>query len=307
MPVILEEVNPSWVEDGWGIQGDQNEVRFDDDIPWDITAWTRDHPDQSDFNCCAPPPTGCPSVTLNGLEFCCVPSFIQKDTLGGIGACCDFGTLDCHGPVTRSDCISSGGVYRGDGSLCVTNPCGSVKLYEDEGNDLVLNGVKQCTLSLGAIDPCDLNCINTPTCTLLGLHVYPSEDCSGVPVDLAIEIEVYVTHVSGVYYVFALNGGNNVILFYGTTTALGVPATNEVVCGTTTEYDNDGAICLFGGPITALGIAGNGSATIGSPCPTGACCDGFGGCDPDFFQNICEDCFARTYAGDGTTCDPNPC
>ncbi len=53
MPSILEEVQPSWVEDGWGIQGEQDEYRFDDDLPWDITAWTRDHPDQSDFNCCA--------------------------------------------------------------------------------------------------------------------------------------------------------------------------------------------------------------------------------------------------------------
>ncbi len=71
MPVILEEVDPSWIEDGWGIQGDQNEVRFDDDIPWDITAWTRDNQSEdSDHLCCAPPPT-CPCITFTGVEFCC--------------------------------------------------------------------------------------------------------------------------------------------------------------------------------------------------------------------------------------------
>ncbi len=96
MPVILEEVDPSWIEDGWGIQGDQNEVRFDDDIPWDITAWTRDNPDQDDFNCCAPAPIGCPtSVTFNGLEFCCIANdcafpiagstrFFEPPTVNGV-------------------------------------------------------------------------------------------------------------------------------------------------------------------------------------------------------------------------------
>ncbi len=71
MPVILEEVQPSWVEDGWGIQGEQNEVRFDDDIPWDITAWTRDRQaEDADQTCCAP--AGCPtSIEFTGITFCC--------------------------------------------------------------------------------------------------------------------------------------------------------------------------------------------------------------------------------------------
>ncbi len=78
MPVILEEINPSWIDDGWGIQGEQDEYRFDDDLPWDITAWTRDQQtqDQQDFNCCGPP-FDCtipdlPTITLvyDGVEQC---------------------------------------------------------------------------------------------------------------------------------------------------------------------------------------------------------------------------------------------
>ncbi len=67
----LSAVQPSWIQDGYGIQGEQDEYRFDDDLPWDITAWTRDHPDQDDFtpSCCA---VACPtSITFNGIEFCC--------------------------------------------------------------------------------------------------------------------------------------------------------------------------------------------------------------------------------------------
>ncbi len=71
MPSILEQVQPSWIEDGWGIQGDQNEVRFDDDIPWDITAWTRDNQaEDSDQLCCNP--LVCPCIEFSDVGFCCI-------------------------------------------------------------------------------------------------------------------------------------------------------------------------------------------------------------------------------------------
>ncbi len=258
--------------------------------------------------CCCPTITGCPSVTISGLTFCCVPSFISTNTTGGVGACCHFDG-PCMDLVTRADCAAAGGIYRGDGSLCISNPCGSALVYEDDGNNppLVLNDIKQCTTNLGATAPCDINCINTPTCTLLGLHTYASEGCTGSPVDLAVEIEVYVTHVNGVYHIFAINGGNNLILFYGATSEMSpLVATNEVICGSYIEYDNDGATCLFNGPITALGIAENGTATIGDACVLGACCSPSGDC-LETPQNICEDCLGGTWRGTGTTCVPNPC
>ncbi len=259
----LSVVQPSWIQDGYGIQGDQDEYRFDDDLPWDITAWTRDHPDQDDFTQACCPTTGCPSVTFDGLEFCCT-SFL-----------------------------------------------GGSKLFEDAGTDppFVLNGLNLCMRDVEVTPPCDISCANTPTCTLVGVHVYDSEDCSGDPhpVALALEVDVFVVRVSGVYHVFAINGDNSVFLFYGTTTDLGTPASNQIVCGETTEINNDATTCLFGGPFIALGVAGNGTASFGSTCPTGACCPQFGDCIPDTFQNICEDCLGGTYTGDGTPCDPNPC
>ncbi len=70
MPSVLEEVQPSWIEDGWGIQGEQDEYRFDDDIPWDITAWTRDNQtEDSDQLCCNP--LVCPCIEFSDVQFCC--------------------------------------------------------------------------------------------------------------------------------------------------------------------------------------------------------------------------------------------
>ncbi len=96
----LEGIEPSWIQDGWQIQGEQNETRFDDDIPWDITAWTRDQQtqDQQDFNCCQPTCIfNCPTdpfqatidVTISGISPC--PGYIDCGingtfTIANIGA-----------------------------------------------------------------------------------------------------------------------------------------------------------------------------------------------------------------------------
>ncbi len=106
MPSILEEVQPSWVEDGWGIQGEQDEYRFDDDLPWDITAWTRDQQtqDQQDFNCCKK--TGC----------CCFQVFISFTSA-------DPGSDGCHYD-TVIDCSS--GVPFGSFNTCCS---GSVNAF----------------------------------------------------------------------------------------------------------------------------------------------------------------------------------
>ncbi len=70
MPSILEQVQPSWIEDGGGIQGEQDEYRFDDDIPWDITAWTRDNQtEDSDQLCCE---KKCPCIEFSDVQFCCI-------------------------------------------------------------------------------------------------------------------------------------------------------------------------------------------------------------------------------------------
>ncbi len=142
---LLEEYEPSWIQDGWQIQGEQNETRFDDDIPWDITAWTRDHPDQSDFNCCA---AVCPSdsdslnVVLDGIvnHGCFSTGFssfiVNGDpntsyTLPNVGAGYwqveimgvftreSFGSLDCSGPFGSDDMNLFIQVLCGSGSISI--------------------------------------------------------------------------------------------------------------------------------------------------------------------------------------------
>ncbi len=252
---------------------------------------------------CDPNPcviTGCPSVTFSGVEFCCVPSFINLDTSGGAGACCHFDG-SCDDLVTRDDCIASGGIYRGDGSTCVSNPCGSITLFEDSGR--FVNGLF-CLLDISPSGICDQRCFSSSR--LIGNNVYTSEDCTGSPFDTSMGLEVYVVLSAGVYHVMAVNIGNRVILFYGTTTDLGTPATNEVVCGEVATWNNDLTTCVFDGPLVDfLGVAGNGMATIGSGCPTGACCGG-GFCVPDLFEQDCVD-LGGIWQGADTTCDPNPC
>lgn len=253
--------------------------------------------------CCG----GCPSITFEGIEFCCVPSYISVSTSGGTGACCYDGV--CDEGFSSADCIASGGIYRGDGSDCSPSSCGSALVYEDSENDppLVIN-TTICLSDISPNPPCDQRCNNA--FTVVGLHNHPlSLDCTeaGLDQDLVQGLEIYVVHADGVWYILALTGFDAQILFYGTTTDIGTPADNEVVCGERADYDNDAFTCLFGSPSSLFGIASNGTATIGGACvsTTGACClDGT--CFSDTSESDCVGA-GGTYQGDGTTCDPYPC
>ncbi len=84
MPDVLE-VEPSWALDGFGVSGEQDEYRFDDDIPWDITAWTRDHQaEDSDQLCCAQPPC-CPRPIL----------VCDQAVSTNAGTCLEFPDFNC--------------------------------------------------------------------------------------------------------------------------------------------------------------------------------------------------------------------
>ncbi len=44
----MSEFNPSWMEDGGGITGEQGEPSFDSNAAWDTNAWSRQNMDQGD-------------------------------------------------------------------------------------------------------------------------------------------------------------------------------------------------------------------------------------------------------------------
>ena len=44
----LSDYDPSWMQDGYGITGDQGEPDLNDDTQWDTNAWSRDQ-QQDDF------------------------------------------------------------------------------------------------------------------------------------------------------------------------------------------------------------------------------------------------------------------
>ncbi len=54
----LNEFNPSWMEDGGGVIGEQSDVSFDNQLQWDTNAWSRDNAqgvEQPPHGDCAPP------------------------------------------------------------------------------------------------------------------------------------------------------------------------------------------------------------------------------------------------------------
>ncbi len=53
---VMSEFNPSWMEDGGGIIGEQGEPSFDSNAAWDTNAWSRQNEDQGDAfaNTCTP-------------------------------------------------------------------------------------------------------------------------------------------------------------------------------------------------------------------------------------------------------------
>ncbi len=50
----LNEFNPSWLEDGGGVIGEQSDSGFDNQLQWDTTAWSRDNQQQSDASGAGP-------------------------------------------------------------------------------------------------------------------------------------------------------------------------------------------------------------------------------------------------------------
>lgn len=152
----LEGIEPSWIQDGWQIQGEQNEARFDDDIPWDITAWTRDRQtqDQQDFNCCT-----------NTGACCC-----NCDD----GACASF----CVDGVTEEQCMSGG---------LPTFTCADVGGTPTFSRGQVCNTRCPWSPDFGGIQcPCLGRCIigdgcfpiNFSTCSFFGGTFEPGEVCS---------------------------------------------------------------------------------------------------------------------------------
>lgn len=52
----LSDFNPSWMEDGGGITGEQGEPNFDSNAAWDTRAWSRveDQPEGNSGSPCGP-------------------------------------------------------------------------------------------------------------------------------------------------------------------------------------------------------------------------------------------------------------
>ncbi len=73
---ILNEFNPSWMEDGGGITGEQNYPDFSDNLQWDTNAWSRVQDDQDVFGSAgclsqagSPPEMG--TVVLGSVDGVC--------------------------------------------------------------------------------------------------------------------------------------------------------------------------------------------------------------------------------------------
>ncbi len=299
----LEGVEPSWIQDGWGIQGDQNEVRFDDDIPWDLIAWTRDHPDQSDFNCCKP--TSCPSVTFSGVEYCCGCNQVYFDGVIGALNGVDF-------PLTS---------LGGECNIC-TNSCLSLELFPYWGQQtsgILIIGRQYLIASYATGD--DFTNVGassnttgvlftatgiTPTTWTHGtvLHLYSLLGCTGSHGDAQSGVGISVGFFDGLWHIAAIDGSNNLIFFYGTTTDVGVPADNQVTDCTDSPTEWDLPECL-GGTQNLCSQTAGGTATIGSSLPTGACVNDLSGDCTIKAQYDCEHCNPSdpsTYQGDGTPC-----
>ncbi len=272
MPSILEEVQPSWIEDGWGIQGEQNEVRFDDDIPWDITAWTRDHQaEDSDQLCCAQPIV-CPlSVTFSGVEYCC----------GCIGVD-NVGVLFQDTPEVGS---LNGVVFPMSGSFGECQAC-AVQAGEGSGG----------CLSIKVTEYSGANCTGIPIEVHAQVSVFAAL-IDGIWYILAGSV------VGGSGYIFFYGTTTN------PNSPIGNQITDCTLF--LDEFDNPLVECLFGSSVNVCAVAIGGTATIGAFPPTGACINGFTldctitteyGCTANDVtgDSICYS--ASTYLGDGTEC-----
>ncbi len=193
---------------------------------------------------------------------------------GGVpnpGACC-FADGSCT-EVLEADCLASGGVYQGDGTLCTPNPCPQL-------GTCCISGV--CTFVLQADcagvwtegGSCEPNPCTVPT----GSCCYPDGTC-------AVTIQADCTAT------WLLDG-------------VCEPNTCAQPTGSCCYPDGSCAVTLLAdctGNWTMFGVCEPNTC----PQPTGACCFDTGLC----VTGTEADCLSSggAYQGNFTTCSPNPC
>ncbi len=270
---------------------------------------------------CDPSPCGtCPSVTFEGLEFCCFPSVLYDSPVvcdegppcEGKGACCDTVGQGCVAVETQAECEARNlplvprFVYQGDGTTC------KMMLIQSPA---ALNGVFGL---YGPGTPCS-QCFyfSDGLCRGLLVREYSYDgDCTGEPpcptddyTETGLQYQIYVVVVDGVYHILVVEESNSLIMFYGTTTAVGTPADNQVVCGGLREpWDNPALECTIGAQ-DLQAVAQGGTATLGVNLTSGACCNFGVDCVENVFQVECldPDCFGEGIWHSGSSCDPDPC
>ncbi|MCC6907031.1 MAG: lamin tail domain-containing protein [Phycisphaerales bacterium] len=213
-----------------------------------------------------------------GLNATCAPALCAP-----AGACCfgTFGTL-CEVRFASNCVLSSGSVYRGDGTTCTPGQCpnttGACCLPDETcvqasiGECGFLNGTHQgvglaCTINLCVSDPVGA-CCRTAICEILTQSLCAS--------------------VSGTF----------------------VP--NQTTCASNPCGAPLGA-CCFGincSIVSASVCGGNlflgaGSSCLPDPCGTGACCTLAGACSITDVA-MCEGA-GSIYLGNGVTCSPGMC
>ncbi len=192
----------------------------------------------------------------------------RKQPTGDTGACCVDG--ECS-QLTEAACTEAGGDFQGVGIPCTPNPCICPSV--------TFSGVTWCCFGFFSItEPpsfngttlateteateCDFTCHYIGS-DLVGLTEYENEDCSGDTAPGTVGFNVLIARISGVWHVLAGNLSNNWLFFYGTTTDLSTPASNEITA-TCEEVmlDNPLTACFFVSPPTFTAIGGSGIATF---------------------------------------------
>ncbi len=170
-----------------------------------------------------PPPT-CPNVTFSGISFC----------------------------------------------TCLEVP--DFSHWYDFGSPETLNDVERVTsaafICSEIYQGCETSFDDSPSVHGIAYFATP---CSPENIDFEFDklITVYIARIAGVYHILAATsptdpfGPPELIFFYGTTTSLAVPASNEVTCnGAGSTWDNALVNCFFGSPQTFIGAASGGTATL---------------------------------------------
>ncbi len=118
-----------------------------------------------------------------------------------------------------------------------------------------------------SLDVSECSCSYLSPGNLLTFRAYGGADvgCSEeFPDELSFRIFVQVAFISDVWYIWSeLADDQRGVIFYGTTTDVGTPATNEIACQSEfNSYDNPITECFSGGARDVVGVAHSGTATI---------------------------------------------